>query len=126
MNMFAISFAVMLLVILAELAFLKWSRQQVIPWKEVVFNLNSGHILMWVFRGVEVLVFGWVLQHLSLHWVDGWALPWVWLFACTTRGHGCGPCMWCTTRASISICRSACVILGIRHSATCRLCWFWR
>ena len=81
MNMFAISFAVMLLVILAELAFLKWSRQQVIPWKEVVFNLNSGHILMWVFRGVEVLVFGWVLQHLSLHWVDGWALPWVWLLA---------------------------------------------
>ena len=54
MNPFALSFLIMLAFVLAELLILKWVRKTPVPWKDVIFNLNSGHILMWVFRGVEV------------------------------------------------------------------------
>jgi sterol desaturase/sphingolipid hydroxylase (fatty acid hydroxylase superfamily) len=81
MNFFAISFLVMLSLVLVELAILKWAGKQTAPWKDVIFNLNSGHILMWVFRGIEVLGFGLLLQHLSLHWVDQWHVAWQWVFA---------------------------------------------
>lgn len=81
MNFFAVSFLVMLSLVLVELAILKWAGKQTAPWKDIIFNLNSGHILMWVFRGIEVLGFGLVLQHLSLHWVDQWPVAWQWVFA---------------------------------------------
>jgi sterol desaturase/sphingolipid hydroxylase (fatty acid hydroxylase superfamily) len=81
MNFFALSFLVMLSLVLVELAILKWAGKQTAPWKDIIFNLNSGHILMWVFRGIEVLGFGLVLQHMSLHWVGQWPVVWQWLFA---------------------------------------------
>jgi sterol desaturase/sphingolipid hydroxylase (fatty acid hydroxylase superfamily) len=81
MNVFALSFALMLALVLLELAVLKFSRGQAVPWKEVVFNLNSGNILVWVFRGVEVLAFGLVLGHLSFDWVGRWPVLWQWVFA---------------------------------------------
>jgi sterol desaturase/sphingolipid hydroxylase (fatty acid hydroxylase superfamily) len=81
MNFFAISFLVMLCMVLVELAILKWAGKKTAPWKEIIFNFNSGHILMWVFRGIEVLGFGLMLQHLSLHWVDQWPIAWQWVFA---------------------------------------------
>ena len=81
MNAFALSFVVMLGLVLAELCVLKFVRSQAIPWKEVVFNLNSGHILMWAFRGLEVLAFGLVLKYASLHCVDQWPVTWQWVFA---------------------------------------------
>lgn len=81
MTAFALSFALMLALILVELLVLKLARDQTVPWKEVVFNLNSGHILLWVFRGVEILAFGLVLRHLSIDWVGEWPLIWQWTFA---------------------------------------------
>ncbi|MFC5475107.1 sterol desaturase family protein [Paraherbaspirillum soli] len=81
MNMFALSFLLMLACVLGELLYLKFARQQTIPWKDVVFNLDSGHILMWIFRGVETAAFGFVLAHLNLHWVDQWHPLLQWAFA---------------------------------------------
>lgn len=80
MNPFALSFLVMLAFILAELAVLKFRHRQPVPWVDVVFNLNSGHVLMWVFRGTEVLLFSWTLQHANLHWLDAWPTPALWAF----------------------------------------------
>ncbi|MET3132695.1 sterol desaturase/sphingolipid hydroxylase (fatty acid hydroxylase superfamily) [Oxalobacteraceae bacterium GrIS 1.11] len=81
MNMFALSFVAMLAFVLAELLVLKFARKQAIPWREVIFNLNSGHILMWVLRGVEVGVFGLLLAHANVHLVDRWPVAAQWLFA---------------------------------------------
>jgi sterol desaturase/sphingolipid hydroxylase (fatty acid hydroxylase superfamily) len=81
MNIFALAFALMLGLVLSELLILKLSQRQAIPWEDVIANLNSGHILMWVFRGIEVLAFGFVLTHLNLHWVDQWHPVWQWIFA---------------------------------------------
>jgi linoleoyl-CoA desaturase len=81
MNVFAFSFAVMLALVLVERLVLVRLQRGTAPWQEVVLNLNSGHILMWVFRGVEVAAFAWVLQHASLHWVSRWPVVLQWGFA---------------------------------------------
>lgn len=43
-----------------------------VPWRQLVFNLNSGHTIMWLFRGIEIAVFHAVHERLSLGWVEGW------------------------------------------------------
>lgn len=72
MNAFALPLALMLGCVLLELAALKWWRGQPLPWRDVILNLNSGHVLMWLCRGVEVAGFTWLYSHASLHWADGW------------------------------------------------------
>ncbi|WP_235023128.1 sterol desaturase family protein [Caballeronia glebae] len=67
--------------VLAELYFTHHRKGREIPWRDVIFNLDSGHILMWLLRGFEIAVFAWVLQHVNLHWVDGWHPAVVWVFA---------------------------------------------
>lgn len=81
LNPFALTFVIMLAFVLAELLILKWVRKTPVPWKDVIFNLNSGHILMWVFRGVEVAAFALLLRHANLHIVDQWPVAAQWLFA---------------------------------------------
>lgn len=81
MNVFALSFAMMLALVLAE-QWVLWRRTgQPVPWVDLVFNLNSGHLLMWVLRGVEVAAYGFVLSHASVQWVSGWPVALQWLFA---------------------------------------------
>ncbi len=48
-----------------------WHKEQS-PWREVIFNLNSGHAVLWIFRGLEVAAFAWVVQHASLGWISHW------------------------------------------------------
>lgn len=81
MNQFALPLALMLALVVADLLLLKHLRGEPAPWHDMVFNLDSGHILLWLFRGVEVAGFGWVLGHASLHWVDRWPAAAVWAFA---------------------------------------------
>ena len=81
MNLFALSLALMLALVLGELLILSVVRRASVPWREIVFNLNSGHILMWVLRGVEVFAFGLLLTHANLHWVDQWPSLFQWVFA---------------------------------------------
>ena len=81
LKMLALSFLIMLAFVLAELLILKWVRKTPVPWKDVIFNLNSGHILMWVFRGVEVAAFALLLRHANLHIVDQWPVAAQWVLA---------------------------------------------
>ncbi|KVT84432.1 hypothetical protein WK59_13315 [Burkholderia ubonensis] len=67
--------------ILAEALLLRIVRRERTVWPELVFNLNSGHVLMWVFRGVEIAAYAAVLTHLNLHWVDRLPRTAQWLFA---------------------------------------------
>jgi len=46
---------------------IKFIRKEEIPWNDVSMNLNTGHILMWVFRGGEL--FG-LLAGLSIGFID--------------------------------------------------------
>lgn len=70
----------LLLMVLIELAFISFKKKETIPWREVVFNLNSGHILMWILRGTEITAFYFVTTYWSLSILDNWSYPLIWLF----------------------------------------------
>ena len=107
MNVFALTFTLMLAIVLLELLAMRYWRKEAIPWHEIVFNLNSGHILMWALRGVEVAVFGWLLTHANLHLVDRLPIYAQWLvaiigwdlsFYCMHRAHHRWPLLWAVHR----------------------------
>ena len=78
MKELAFPLAVMLLLVLIEMLVLQ--RRQNVPWRDVVFNLNSGHVLMWHFRGLEILAFGALLTYFSVGWVGQWPIVYQWVF----------------------------------------------
>lgn len=52
------------------------------PWRHIIDNLNSGHILLWMFRGVEILVYNWCFLSFSTDLVTEFLPNWaVWLSA---------------------------------------------
>lgn len=81
MNQFALPLALMLVLVVADLLALKHARGEEAPWHDMVFNLDSGHILLWLFRGLEVGAYAWVLEHASLHGLDRWPAYAVWALA---------------------------------------------
>ena len=76
----AIPLLLMLLACYMELFALQRWRGIVIVWRDTVFNLNSGHVILWVCRGFELIGYAWVLQHASVHWVADLPLAVQWLF----------------------------------------------
>lgn len=81
--MMAIAFPILLLIILVlgEMIILTKTEQEKVDWHDVVFNLNSGHMMLWLFRGLELACYGFIVTHLSLNLVEGWPQVWVWLLA---------------------------------------------
>ncbi|MBC7475015.1 MAG: sterol desaturase family protein [Candidatus Sericytochromatia bacterium] len=59
---------------------MKVIKKEEIPWREVIFNINSGHVLMWFFRSAEVLVFVVILKNFSLNLLSNWSFIGQWLF----------------------------------------------
>ena len=103
MTGFALPLALMLALIFADVAGLRWFRGQHPPWRDVIFNLNSGHIVLWLFRGIEVAIFAWLYLHMNLHWVDRLGTAGIWAFTFVTwdfcfywlhRLHHRIPLMW--------------------------------
>jgi sterol desaturase/sphingolipid hydroxylase (fatty acid hydroxylase superfamily) len=81
MNVFALSFALMLALVLLEQWLIKRRTAKPVPWKDLVFNLNSGHLLMWVLRGAEIAAYGFTLEYASVQWVSHWPIALQWVFA---------------------------------------------
>ena len=66
--------SILLLVMVAIEAFvLRVVQRKEVPWHQLVFNLNSGHTIMWLFRGIEIAVFHAVSERFSFGWVEGWS-----------------------------------------------------
>ncbi|WP_241018209.1 sterol desaturase family protein [Paraburkholderia sp. Tr-20389] len=93
----------MLACMLAELLVVQRWRGRRAPWRDLVLNLDSGHILMWLFRGVEISVYAWVVEHANLHWADHWSplllwgsalLAWDLGFYWMHRLHHVLPALW--------------------------------
>jgi sterol desaturase/sphingolipid hydroxylase (fatty acid hydroxylase superfamily) len=73
--------SLLLLMVLLEVLLIKYHQKEEIPWKEITSNLNSGHIVLWVFRGVEIAAFHIVLQYASLDLLAHWNIIAIWLFS---------------------------------------------
>lgn len=71
MNELAIPIVIMLLFVLAEALYLRWNRRLQVDWQDVMFNLNSGHLMLWLFRGLEVLCYGAVADQFSFALLEG-------------------------------------------------------
>jgi sterol desaturase/sphingolipid hydroxylase (fatty acid hydroxylase superfamily) len=73
----------LLLILLVTIEFLviKFIRKEKIPWGEVTMNLNSGHILMWVFRGGELFAYYYIFNHFSFNLLSDWDIYFVVIFA---------------------------------------------
>ncbi|MGU3575086.1 sterol desaturase family protein [Brucellaceae bacterium C25G] len=81
--MMAIAFPILLLIILvlSEMIIISRTHQEKVDWHDVVFNLNSGHMMLWLFRGLELACYGFIVKHLSFNLVQSWPTIWVWLLA---------------------------------------------
>lgn len=73
--------ALMLLLCLLEILYIKYKEKQEVPWREIIFNLNSGHVILWFFRGVEVLCFDFVARYCSIGIIGKLPVVLQWIFA---------------------------------------------
>ena len=64
--------ALLLVLVAVEAFVLRVVQKKDVPWNEVVFNLNSGHTILWLFRGLEIAVFHAVHARFNLGLVDDW------------------------------------------------------
>lgn len=71
----------MVIIVVAEAAVIARKSPASFRWRDVVFNLNSGHIMLWLFRGLELFCYGFVVTHFSAGLTDSWPEWSVWLFA---------------------------------------------
>lgn len=69
----------LLILVIVEVLIIKFKMKEELPWKEIITNMNSGHILLWVFRGLEVAGYYYLATYFNLHLVDTlpYAVIWV-------------------------------------------------
>lgn len=60
----------LLFFVIVEAFIIKFHLKENLPWKELILNLNSGHILMWILRGLEVATFFYISSNLSFDLLD--------------------------------------------------------
>lgn len=71
----------MLVAVFGEALILGMVKREAVNWRDLVFNINSGHMMLWLFRGLEVACYGYVAAHWSLNLLAGLP-PWLlWLLA---------------------------------------------
>lgn len=70
----------MLLLVIAEACYLQITGREKIDWHDIAFNLNSGNIMLWLFRCLEVLCYQYVFTHFNLGLFDNIHPLWLWIF----------------------------------------------
>ncbi|QNA43989.1 sterol desaturase family protein [Lacibacter sediminis] len=82
---------------------MKFSSKTAIPWKEIIANLQSGHILLWVIRGLSLFAYDYALQNYSfgiinqlpvaVQWIIGF-IAWDFCFYWSHRFHHSVKFLW--------------------------------
>lgn len=68
----------LLLLISVELIFFKLENKE-IPWREIATNLNTGQIVLWIFRSLEIIAFVFIYRHMSFDLVGNLPIWLIWL-----------------------------------------------
>ena len=63
--------ALLVTLMVSEGLFNQYVRKHESPWKEMIYNLNSGHLLMWVCRGIEIVGYYYILTYSPYRLFDG-------------------------------------------------------
>ncbi|WP_312926199.1 sterol desaturase family protein [Atlantibacter hermannii] len=80
MNELVYPVVLMIFFVLSEACILRFIKRQQVDWLDIIFNINSGHIMLWLFRCLEVLCYKLVLDNFSLGLFEGLSPVWLWLF----------------------------------------------
>lgn len=80
MNELVYPVVLMIFFVLSEACILRFIKRQQVDWLVIIFNINSGHIMLWLFRCLEVLCYKLVLDNFSLGLFEGLSPVWLWLF----------------------------------------------
>lgn len=81
MTELSIPIIIMLCFVTIEAVILHFIKKSPINWKDIIFNLNSGHMMLWLFRGLELVCFNYVYTHFSLDLFAHIPTIFVWIFA---------------------------------------------
>lgn len=81
MNQLTMPIIFMLCSVYIEALVLKIVKKKHINWLDIMFNLNSGHIVLWFFRGLEILCYALVYQYCSLNLFAHVPVIFAWIFA---------------------------------------------
>lgn len=73
--------SLLLIFVIIEIVVLHFVKKQTIPYKEIIINLGSGHILLWVFRGLEVAAYYNTYKYFSLGLMKSFPFWAIWLSA---------------------------------------------
>ena len=76
-----IPFIIMLVFIIIEASILQRIKKTTVNWPDIIFNLNSGHLMLWLFRGLELVCYHYVYTHFSLELFNNIPVLFTWLFA---------------------------------------------
>ena len=78
--MTAVAFPILLMLalVLTEMVIINRQGREEIDWHDVAFNLNSGHLMVWLFRGLEIAVYALIVDYLSFGVVADWHPVAVW------------------------------------------------
>ncbi len=103
MTFLASGIGLMISMILAEMFFLQNIKKEDLPWNELMTNINSGHVFMWLFRGLEGVMYVYVLRNFTFDLFTGWHLVpltifgyilWDFLYYWSHRMHHTLPFLW--------------------------------
>lgn len=72
---------ILLCFILLEASILQFIKKVNVNWQDIIFNLNSGHIMLWLFRGLEIICFNYLYTNFSLHLFANIPILLTWIFA---------------------------------------------
>lgn len=70
---------IMLCLVILEICIL-YLKKTPVNLTDIVFNLNSGHLMLWLFRGLELVCFNYIYTHFSLNLFVNIPVVFTWLF----------------------------------------------
>lgn len=74
-------FIIMIVLIMVEAFTLQYIKKTAVNWSDIIFNLNSGHLMLWLFRGLELVCYHYVYTHFSFNLFVHVPILITWLFA---------------------------------------------
>ena len=71
--------SVLFSLIVVELFFLSKIQGKNLPWKEIVTNINTGHIMVWLFRGVILFLYKYISINFTLSYFENMPIYLQWV-----------------------------------------------
>lgn len=75
----ALGNSLLLVLVVIECVVIRFILKEQVPWKEIIANISSGHILLWLIRGLEIAAYYYTAKYLSLHLLDSLPSFVVWI-----------------------------------------------